>query len=66
MEGSRVNSLGELQALLKVITEQRNQALNQAAALGAKVMVLDAENQTLRKQLEELQPKPAKPRRKTS
>lgn len=61
-----MNSLEELQALLKVITEQRNQALNQAAALGAKVMVLDAENQTLRKQLDELQPKPAKPRRKKS
>ena len=59
-----MNSIEEMQALLKVITEQRNQAFNQAAALAAKAMVLGVKNQELQTQLKELQPKPAKRRRK--
>jgi hypothetical protein len=48
----------ETQALITVLSNQRNAAMQEAAFIAARLMVVEAENQLLRKQVEELSPKP--------
>jgi len=48
----------EVQALITILTNQRDTAMQESAFIAARLMVVEAENQLLRKQVEELSPKP--------